>query len=102
MYMPARAGPIALPIILRNVVIPRDNPLNCLGVDNMTTFIAQKLVSDNPVDKTARLTETNNSIEWKKSKLIKLALVIIVPSMTGFRDPNFETMYPEVGTKLVG
>jgi len=63
MYMPARAGLIALPIILRSVVIPRDMPLNCLGVTNMTTFIAQKLVSDNPVDKTARLTETSNSVE---------------------------------------
>jgi hypothetical protein len=35
----------------------------------------------------------------KTSKLIKLAVMIIVPSMTGFRDPNFETMYPEVGPK---
>jgi len=63
MYMPARAGPIALPIILRSVVIPIDMPLNCLGVTNITTFIAQKLVSDNPVDKTARLIETNNSVQ---------------------------------------
>jgi hypothetical protein len=38
----------------------------------------------------------------KTSKLTKLAVMIIVPSMTGFRDPNFETMYPEVGPKLVG
>jgi len=38
----------------------------------------------------------------KTSKLIMLAVMIIVPSMTGFRDPNFETMYPEIGPDLVG
>ena len=63
MYMPARAGSIALTIILKSVVIPIDMLLNCLGVTNITTFIAQKLVSDNPVDKTASLIETNNSVQ---------------------------------------
>jgi hypothetical protein len=38
----------------------------------------------------------------KNEQIIKLAVVIIVPSMTGFRDPNFETMYPEIGPDLVG
>jgi len=38
----------------------------------------------------------------KNEQIIKLAVVIIVPSMTGFRGPNFETMYPEIGPKLVG
>ena len=63
MYIPARAGPIELPIILKSVVIPRDMPLNCLGVDNIITFIAPTLVSDKPVDKIARFTDTNNSVE---------------------------------------
>ncbi len=38
----------------------------------------------------------------KNEQIIKLAVVIIVQSMTGFRDPNFETMYPEIGPDLVG
>ena len=38
----------------------------------------------------------------KNEQIIKLAVVLIVPSMTGFRGPNFETMYPETGPKLVG
>lgn len=97
MYIPASAGPIAAPMILIRVLIPKDIPLNCLGVDNMITFIAPTLVKDNPVDSIARLVETNSSVEWYRSKPMKAAAVIQAPSMIGFNEPSFETMNPEVG-----
>lgn len=98
--IPAKAGPIAAPTILIRVLMPKDIPLNCLGVDRIITFIAPTLVKDNPVDSTARLAETNNSVEWKISRLIKAAAVIQAPSIIGFNEPNFDTIKPEVGPNI--
>lgn len=75
-------------------------PLNCFGVDKIITFIAPTLVKDNPVDNIARLVETNNSVEWNTSKPIKPAAVIQVPNIIGFNEPNFDTIYPEVGPNI--
>ena len=99
-YIPASAGPIAAPMILIRVLIPRDIPLNCLGVDKIITFIAPTLVKDSPVDSIARLVETNNSVEWNTSKPIKAAAVMQVPSIIGFKEPNFDTINPEVGPNI--
>ena len=61
--MPAKAGPIDAPTILIRLLIPKDIPLNCCGVDNIMTFMAPTLVRDNPVERIPRLTETDNSVE---------------------------------------
>ena len=39
MTLPAKAGPIDAPTILIRLVIPKDIPLNCLGVDSIMTFM---------------------------------------------------------------
>jgi hypothetical protein len=39
------AGPIALPTILMSIVVPKDIPLYCFGVDNTITFITPTIVS---------------------------------------------------------
>ena len=87
-------------MILIRVLIPKDMPLNCFGVDKIITFIAPTLVKDNPVDNIARLVETNNSVEWNISRPIKPAAVIQVPNIIGFNEPNFDTIYPEVGPNI--
>ena len=56
-YIPATAGPIALPIALIRRVIPSDVPLCCFGVDSATTFITPTMLKDKPVAKMARFTE---------------------------------------------
>ena len=98
--MPAKAGPIDAPTILIRLLIPKDIPLNCLGVDSIMTFMAPTLDRDNPVERTPRLAETNNSVEWNISKPMKPIVVIKVPKMIGFNEPNFDTMKPEVGPKI--
>ena len=80
--------------------MPKDIPLNCLGVDRIITFIAPTLVKDNPVDSTARLAETNNSVEWNISRPIKAPAVIQAPSIIGFNEPNFDIIKPEVGPNI--
>ena len=62
--------------------------------------MAPTLVKDNPVERIPRLSETNNSVEWNISKPMKPAVVIMVPKMIGFNEPNFDTMNPEVGPKI--
>ena len=61
-YMPASAGPIALPTILISIVVPSEIPVYCFGVASIITFIAPTLVKDNPTDRIARLAEINNSL----------------------------------------
>ncbi len=62
----ATTGPTALPIILMSMVMPRDMPLFCLGVDSMTTFMAPTFVSDIPMARTARLVDIESPVECKK------------------------------------
>jgi hypothetical protein len=88
----AKAGPIELPIILIRVLIPKEMPLNCLGVERIITFIAPTLVSDSPVEIIPRLVETNSSLEWNKNNPRKPAEVITVPRMIDLNDPSFDTM----------
>lgn len=63
----------------------------------MITFIAPTLVNDNPVDKIARFVETNSSVEWNTSKPVKPTVVIKVPNIIGFNEPNLDIINPEVG-----
>jgi len=86
-------------MILMRLLIPKDIPVNCLGVDKMITFMAPTLVNDKPADSNARFVETSNSVEWNRSKPMKAALVIKAPNIIGFNEPNFDTIKPEVGPK---
>lgn len=83
---------MALPTILMSIVVPKDIPLYCFGVDNTTTFITPTIVSEKPVAKIARLVEIENSVEWKTSKPKKPTVVMIDPNMIGLSDPNFVIM----------
>ena len=94
-YIPARAGPTELPIILISIVVPSDIPVYCFGVASIITFIAPTLVNDNPTDRIARLAEINNSLECSVNKQKKLIAVITEPAIIGFRDPNLDIIKPE-------
>ena len=39
---------LTAPMILMRLLIPKDIPVNCLGVDKMITFMAPTLVNDKP------------------------------------------------------
>jgi hypothetical protein len=63
-YIPASAGPTAAPTILMSMLVPSDNPMNCLGVDSMVTFIAPTFVNDKPVQRIARFADNDKVVEW--------------------------------------
>ena len=58
MKTPAMAGPMELPIILNNDVIPIEVTIFLYGVTRSTIFINPTLPSDNPVEIVARATDT--------------------------------------------
>src|SRR4030095_2365156 len=98
-YIPARAGPTELPIILISIVVPSEIPVNCFGVVRIITFIAPTLVKDNPIERIARFNEINKSLEWNINKPKKLRAVTTEPAIIGFSDPNFDIMKPEEAPK---
>ena len=99
-YIPATAGPIALPMTLIRRVVPSDVPLCCFGVDSATAFITPTMLRDKPVARMAKFTEIEDSVEWKTKKLKNPSVLIIVPNAIGLSDPNFDIMNPEVGPKI--
>jgi hypothetical protein len=92
MYIAARAGPIALPIILTRVAIPREMPVCSFGVASIITFIAPIAANDNPVARTPRLIEM--AIGRYEKQVPKLAVMIDVPTITGLKEPSLEIMKP--------
>ena len=66
---------------------------------SIITFIAPTLVKDNPIERIARFTEINNSLEWNVNKPKKLIAVTTEPAIIGFSDPNFDIMKPEEAPK---
>ena len=100
MYIPAIVGPMDEPIILIRVDIPSETPLDCLGVDNITIFIAPTFVKERPVDNIAKLIATKDSVEWNKKREQKPAVLIILPAMIGLIDPNLEIIKPDVGPNI--
>ena len=99
-YIPASAGPTAAPIILISILVPSDIPMNWLGVDSMVTFIAPTFVNDKPVERIARSVDINKGAEWKTKRPKNPAEVMDVPAMTGFIDPSFEIIKPDVGPNI--
>jgi hypothetical protein len=97
MYIAARAGPIALPIILTKVAIPREMPVYSFGVASIITFIAPIAAKDNPVARTPRLIEMAMGLSWKNTSPKKLAVMIEVPTITGLKEPSLDIMKPDVG-----
>lgn len=70
------------------------------GVDSATAFITPTMLSDKPVARMAKFTEIEDSVEWKTKKLKNPSVLIIVPNIIGFSDPNFDIIKPEVGPKI--
>lgn len=95
--IPATAGPIELPIILKRAVIPKDIPLNCLGVDSKTMFKPPTRVSDNPAAIIARFIDTRNAVEWNRRRLKNPMAVITLPRMVGLTFPSLEIIIPDDG-----
>ena len=90
MYIPAIAGPTAPPIRLRSTVIPRDIPLNCLGVDSKIVLNPPTWVNDNPVAIIASVPATIDSVEWKRSILKNPIVLIMLPMSVGLMFPNLD------------
>lgn len=62
MNTPATAGPTELPRILNSVFMPSDMPVCWMGVASKVTFSAPTLVSDRPVESTARSSDTETQL----------------------------------------
>ena len=94
------AGPIELPIILISIFIPKDIPIDCLGVARVTTFIAPTFIKDIPADTIARFTETAISDECNNESTEKPPIIIIAPVIIGFIEPNLDIKKPEMEPKI--
>jgi hypothetical protein len=100
MYIPATAGPIELPIILISIFIPKEIPIDCLGVTRVTTFIAPTFIKDIPAETIARFTETAISDECIDERTKKPTTIIMLPAIIGFIEPNLDIKTPEVEPKI--
>jgi len=63
----------------------------------MVTFIAPTFVNDKPVERIARFADTAEVVEWNMSRPKNPAEVMQAPAITGFIDPSFDMIKPEVG-----
>jgi hypothetical protein len=88
MYIPARAGPIAIPINNKRAPTPTDMPVNSFGDDDTTMFHVAVIVSDSPLAITAKFADTANSVEWKVSNPMAPIRLIIPPITVGFILPT--------------
>ena len=93
-YIPAIAGPIAIPIKKSIAVIPKDIPIESFGVYSRRIFQLPILVSVNPIAIIARFADIKNSDEWNRNKLKNPKALTIVPTKVGFIFPNFEIIIP--------
>lgn len=85
------------PTRLNRTVIPRDIPLNCLGVVSKTILKPPTWVRDNPAAIIARLADTMNSVEWKINRLKRPIILIALPRMVGRIFPSLEIINPDEG-----
>jgi len=97
MYIPAIAGPIEAPTKLKRTVIPRDIPLNFLGVDSRTISKPPTCINDNPAATTARFVATKIPVEWNTNRLKNPMALTILPMRVGFTLPSLEIINPEEG-----
>lgn len=97
MNIPATAGPIPLHITLIRRVVSSEVPICCFGVDSATTFITPTMVRDKPVPKMTKYNEIEASVKCTIKKLNRPSVVIIVPNIIGFSDPNFDIIKAEAG-----
>ena len=63
MYVPARAGPMAIPILKRRAPIPVDIPMNSFGAEDTIKFHVVVVVSANPIAIIVRFADTRNPVE---------------------------------------
>jgi hypothetical protein len=63
MYIPANAGPIAIPMNKRSAPIPVDIPTYCFGAEDTMIFHTEVLASDKPAAIMARFVDTSSSDE---------------------------------------
>jgi hypothetical protein len=63
MYVPAKAGPIAIPMNERSAPIPVDIPINSFGAEETIKFQIAVIVSANPIAIIVRFIDTNNPVE---------------------------------------
>jgi hypothetical protein len=95
--IPATAGPTAPPIRLRRTVVPRDVPLNSLGVDSKTMLKPPTCINDSPTAIIDRVTANKKPVECNMRILKKPTVPIILPIIVGFVFPSLEIIKPEEG-----
>jgi hypothetical protein len=66
----------------------------------MVTFIAPTFVNDKPVERITRFADIDKGVEWNIRRPKNPAEVMDAPAMTGFIDPIFEIMKPDVGPNI--
>ena len=62
-YVPAKAGPIAIPMNEKSAPIPVDIPINSFGAEETIKFHIAVIVSANPIAIIVRFTDTKNPVE---------------------------------------
>ena len=83
MKNPATIGPIDIPIIIITTLIPRDIPLNWIGVEIIIMLKTPVFNNAKPTAITARFPPTKISVEWNANIPKNPTSEIIVPNTTG-------------------
>ncbi len=67
-----------------------------MGADKRTTLKPPVIESDSPAEIIASVTETINSVEWKRSRLKNPIALIIVPSNVSLVLPTLFKIKPDI------
>lgn len=100
MKKPANIGPIDIPIIMITTLIPKEMPLNWIGLEVNIMLNTPVFSKAKPIAIIAKLKPTTSSSEWKINMAENPIKEIIVPNKTGLVFPIFEIIKPDAGAKM--
>lgn len=90
MYVPAKAGPIAIPMNERSAPIPVDIPINSFGAEETIKFQIAVIVSASPIAIIVRFIDTENPVECNIKRPIAPAMLIAPPNTVGITFPSLD------------
>ena len=90
MYVPANAGPIAIPMNESRAPIAVDIPINSLGAEETIKFQIAVIVSASPIAIIVRFIDTKSPVECSINKPISPAMLIAPPNTVGIIFPSLD------------
>lgn len=92
MYVPAKAGPIAIPMNESSAPIAVDIPINSFGAEETIKFHRAVIVSASPIAIIVRFIDTKSPVECSIKRPLAPAMLIALPSTVGIIFPSLDIM----------